>query len=248
LIESELFGHVRGAFTGADRDKIGKFEVAGNGTLLLDEIDALDLDQQVKLLKVIETREFEPVGSHDTRLGKARLIVASNVCLEELVEQQRFRQDLYYRLNVLKFELPPLRERPLDVIPLAMDFLTSVARRCHSTIRSVHPGFLDALTRYSWPGNLRELNHCMERAVVLCRDGKLFAGCLPQAILTGTSSLNGNSLRAVNTGHLIEKIADSERLIIEEVLRRHNFRRTSAAQELGVSRVTLYNKMKKYGL
>lgn len=248
LIESELFGHVKGAFTGADRNKLGKFEAAGEGTILLDEIDALTLEQQVKLLRVIETREFEPVGSNETRSMRARLIVASNVCLETLVANNRFRNDLYYRLNVLKFHLLPLRERPRDVAPLALEFVESAAAKCGVAIKGVHPSFIDTLRAYHWPGNLRELNNCMERAVVLCRGGILTATCLPPAILQGERHPNPTSTNASNQVSLVDKVAVSERTIIREVLRRHGFRRTPAAQELGVSRVTLYNKMKKYGL
>ncbi|MFO0944972.1 MAG: sigma-54 dependent transcriptional regulator [Planctomycetota bacterium] len=250
LIESELFGHERGAFTGADRDKIGKFEAAGDGTLLLDEIDALDLEQQVKLLRVIELREFEPVGSNETRTVRARVIVASNVCLETLVANNRFRKDLYYRLNVLKFNLPPLRERILDVVPMAFSFVRHAAEKCSVKIARVKPDFVDAIKSYHWPGNLRELSNCMERAVVLCRNGTLSASCLPAAISQGarpSSSLREDVVVQPNQS-LPHKVAESERIIIEEVLRKHNYRRGPAAEELGVSRVTLYNKMKKYGI
>lgn len=262
LIESELFGHVKGAFTGADRMKAGKFEAAGEGTLLLDEIDALTLEQQVKLLRVIETREFEPVGSNETNVFRARLIVASNVCLETLVDNQRFRSDLYYRLNVLKFHLLPLRDRPRDIVPLALQFVDAAARKCGVAIKHVHPDFIEALKRYHWPGNLRELSNCMERSVVLCRSGALALNCLPASVLNPPAASRppesiertmvpmtpSHGVMAASAERLGEKVATSEKAIIAEVLRRHGERRGPAARELGVSRVTLYNKMKKYGM
>ncbi|MCA9072056.1 MAG: sigma 54-interacting transcriptional regulator, partial [Planctomycetaceae bacterium] len=142
LIESELFGHARGAFTGADRNKIGRFQAAGHGTLLLDEIDVLDPKQQAKLLRVIETGEYEMVGSTETKLSEARLVVASNVNLEELTEKSKFRADLYYRLNVLEFPLPCLKDRPLDILSLAMDFVKEFSQKHDITIQTVHVDFL----------------------------------------------------------------------------------------------------------
>ena len=141
LIESELFGHVKGAFTGAERNKIGKFEAAENGTLLLDEIDVLGPEQQAKLLRVIETGEYELVGSNETRTSNARAIVASNVDLEILMENERFRPDLYYRLNELKFYIPPLRKRALDIVPLALSFVESFCRKHEIPIHTIHPEF-----------------------------------------------------------------------------------------------------------
>ncbi|MDA1231961.1 MAG: sigma 54-interacting transcriptional regulator [Planctomycetota bacterium] len=173
LIESELFGHIRGAFTGADRNKIGRFEAAGRGTMLLDEIDVLDLKQQTKLLKIIETGDFEMVGSTETRRSEARLIVASNVNLQELVEQNKFRSDLYYRLNVLEFRLPALRDRQRDIPHLAMQFVRELCIEHSITIKSVDIAFLDALKKYSWPGNLRELKNHVRRAVLFSHDGLL---------------------------------------------------------------------------
>lgn len=253
LIESELFGHAKGAFTGADRNKVGRFEAVGKGTLLLDEIDSLTLDQQAKLLRVIETGEFEPVGSNETLRLEARLIVASNVSLETLVSNQRFRMDLYYRLNVLRFHLPPLRERLRDVVPLAMEFVDEVCRRCNVAIEGVHPQFIAAVKSYHWPGNIRELKNCMERAVILSRDVHLSPASLPPAV-TQISPIAPAPLSMVpgrtapRNASLTEKVASSEQSIIEEALRRHHNKRAPVARELGISRVTLYNKMRKYGL
>jgi DNA-binding NtrC family response regulator len=160
LIESELFGHVKGAFTGAERNKEGKFEIANSGTLLLDEIDCLDQNQQMKLLRVIETGEFERVGCNETQKTNARLIAAANLDLKGLVDQGQFRPDLYYRLSVLEFKVPPLRDRPYDIVPLTLGFVEEFREKHGITIRRIHPEFLQRLRFYDWPGNIRELkNH-----------------------------------------------------------------------------------------
>lgn len=241
LIESELFGHVKGAFTSADRNKIGKFEAADEGTLLLDEIDAVSPEQQAKLLRVIETGEFEPVGSNDTRTSHTRLVVASNVDLKQLMDQNEFRPDLYYRLNVLEFLIPPLRERPLDIVPLTLSFIQEFCVQHGVAIRRVHPDFLRVLKEYDWPGNIRELKNHVRRAVLFCQTGEL----TPQDLATTTMA----SANAAGTGStLSEKVAKSEREILEEALRAHGSNRTATAKSLGISRVGLYKKMKKYGM
>ncbi len=261
LIESELFGHTKGSFTSAHQDKEGKFIAARRGSLLLDEIDALGLEQQVKLLRVIETGEFEPVGTNDTQVCQARLIVASNLELQPLVEQHRFRSDLYYRLNMMKFVIPPLRHRKMDVIPLAKKFVRQFSIKHEVQIDEIDPKAFDTLLNYPWPGNVRELEHVIQRAVIFCRNGRLLKQDLPQHILSGNAGptndptvvlpksqiakeLNGKH-EALSLGN---QIALSEKEIIEQSLFKNSFRRTKTAQELGISRVTLYNKMKKYGL
>jgi DNA-binding NtrC family response regulator len=264
LIESELFGYVKGAFTGADGDKKGKFAAASHGTLLLDEIDVLAPDQQAKLLRVIETGEYEPVGSNETQTSSARLIVASNIDLEELVAAGKFRMDLYYRLNTLSFHLLPLRERPWDIEYLARKFAIDQSRAHHIELAHIEPEFLAALRHYDWPGNIRELENVIRRAVLYCRDGVLSLGDLPSAMRpagkvpapNGNGRTNGKSGggRPAGNGHgrtsstLEERIEEIERRIIEECLQRHNYHRTDTARELGISRVTLYNKMKKFGM
>ncbi|MFO1021941.1 MAG: sigma-54 dependent transcriptional regulator [Planctomycetales bacterium] len=253
LIESELFGHVRGAFTSAHADKEGKFLAAGRGTILLDEIDVLGPDQQVKLLRVIETGEFEPVGSNRTVKSQARLIVASNLELQPLVEQGRFRPDLYYRLNMLKFEVPPLRTRQMDIIPMAHKFIAEMAQKHHITIQEVDQTLLDALVQYPWPGNVRELENVIQRAVIYCKDGVLSARQLPSYIQLGiVGPSNDASVRLEAhtnpASSLGRQIAYTERDIIEQTLSKNNFSRTKTAKALGISRVTLYNKMKKYGM
>ena len=247
LIESELFGYVKGAFTGADQNKYGKFAAANTGTLLLDEIDVLAPDQQAKLLRVIETGEYEPVGSNDTQTSGARVIVASNFDLEELVKTDKFRMDLYYRLNTLSFHLPPLRERPWDVEFLARRFALNHSQAHHIELKHIEPDFLTALRHYHWPGNIRELENVIRRAVLYCRDGLLAPADLPSFMRPsgkGNSS-GGNGQKALTLEWRVDEI---ERRIIEECLERHNHHRTDTAKELGISRVTLYNKMKKYGM
>ena len=298
LIESELFGYVKGAFTGADRDKEGKFAAAGTGTLLLDEIDVLSLDQQAKLLRVIETGEYEPVGSNDTEMSKARLVVASNYNLEDLVQKGNFRIDLYYRLNILKFRLLPLRERPWDIEYLARKFALEHSRTHDIPLREIEATFLDTLRQYTWPGNIREMENVIRRAVLYCQRGVLSvrdlpsnvrqpkpfkAGAMSDAVVPLSSAQRGSLVNsaamAVNVSDIhhvsrgglnvasetLEPAEDEslvggpsrtlearvdliERRIIEDCLRRNNHRRKETAAEFGISRVTLYNKMKKYGL
>lgn len=256
LIESEMFGHVKGSFTSAHADKDGKFIAAGQGTILLDEIDVLGPEQQVKLLRVIESGEFEPVGSNRTHKSQARLIVASNVDLQPLVEQKRFRPDLYYRLNMLKFEIPPLRARRPDVVPLAKKFIHEQAAKHRIEITSIDDSLFASLLNYPWPGNVRELEHVIQRAVIYCRDGILSARQLPSHVVAcqpGPSQDLGPLFDRFADddfmrGSLGRQVALSEREIIEQTLFQNNQSRTNTARALGISRVTLYNKMKKYGI
>lgn len=256
LIESELFGHMKGAFTSAHADKEGKFIAARRGTILLDEIDVLGPEQQVKLLRVIESGEFEPVGSNRTHKSEARLIVASNVDLQPLVEKGRFRPDLYYRLNMLKFDVLPLRARQPDIIPLARKFVAEQSVKHGVAIDRIDESLFTALLRYPWPGNVRELEHVIQRAVIYCRDGVLSAHHMPAHIVMGVAG-PGNEGLPINdrfmTGEsasssLNQQVAFSEREIIEQALFKNNHSRTNTARSLGISRVTLYNKMKKYGM
>lgn len=249
LIESELFGHVRGAFTSADRSKIGKFEAAGRGSLLLDEIDVLGPVQQTKLLRVIESGEFEPVGSNETRKSQARLIVASNVDLKELMQREEFRPDLYYRLNVLEFHIPPLRERPRDIVPLTLGFIEEFSATHGIQVHAVHPTFLAALKAYDWPGNIRELKNHIRRAVLFCQNGELTVHDLATNLLqprAGTA-YGGEGARG-EAASLSERVASTEQEILEAALRANGYRRTATAQALGISRVGLYKKMRKYGM
>lgn len=253
LIESELFGHVKGAFTSAHTDKDGKFLAAGKGTILLDEIDVLSPEQQVKLLRVIEKGEFEPVGSNVTHQVQARIIAASNLELQPLVEEGRFRPDLYYRLNTLCFQIPPLRKRLPDIEPLARYFVHLHAQKHGIEVVDISDDFLETLLRYPWPGNVREMENAVRSAVIYCEKGRLTLDTLPPNIVQGTagpandpsvagffSSRRGDSLGS--------RVQFTERDIIEQALLNNSFSRTRTAKELGISRVTLYNKMKKYGM
>ncbi len=249
LIESELFGHVKGAFTGADRTTVGRFEAAERGTLLLDEIDVLGPKEQSKLLRVIETGEFEAVGSTETRHTEARLIVASNVDLKSLMARNEFRADLYYRLNVLEFPIPPLRRRPLDIVPMALEFVQEFSSRHQIAISRIHPEFLEMLKLYDWPGNLRELKNQMRRAVLFCHRNELSPRELsPHIVQSVKAGERPEGRPAVASRRLADKMAFSEQEVLGNALRAHNYKRTATAEALGLSRVGLYKKMKKYGL
>lgn len=252
LIESELFGHTKGSFTSAHADKEGKFIAARRGTMLLDEIDVLGLEQQVKLLRVIETGEFEPVGSNVTHRSQARLVVASNLDLEPLVEQHKFRPDLYYRLNMLKFVIPPLRERPADIVPLARKFIKRFEDKHQIQVQQIEDAFFRSLLSYPWPGNVRELEHVIQRAVIYARDGVLTREQLPPHILAGDIGPSNDPTVSLKRRFdpdettLEQQMALTEKELIEQALLRNSFSRTNTAKDLGISRVTLYNKMKKY--
>lgn len=250
LIESELFGHTRGAFTGADRNKIGRFQAAGRGTLLLDEVDVLDLKQQTKLLKVIEEGEYEMVGSTEARRSEARLIVASNIKLQQLVDDGKFRLDLYYRLNVLEFLLPPLRERMLDLIPLAMQFIEELAREHDIVIRRVHRDFLEALHAHDWPGNLRELKNHLRRAVLFSDNDELTVNDLPHKVIQAqfTPAALRRHTPESSSWKLVERVAQSEKEMLRAALEANDNNRTQTAKALGISRVGLYKKLRRLGL
>ena len=253
LIESELFGHTKGSFTSAHADKDGKFLAAGSGTILLDEIDVLTPDQQVKLLRVIEKGEFEPVGSNRTITVKARIIAASNLQLQPLVEQGRFRPDLYYRLNTLSFTLPPLRKRMSDIEPLARYFVHRHASLFGIEVVEITPEFLECLLRYPWPGNVREMENAIRSAVIYSVDGKMTVDTLPahvvDCILGPANDSSVTAFFATRKGESLENRIDvTEKDMIEQALLNNNFSRTNTAKYLKISRVTLYNKMRKHGI
>jgi two-component system, NtrC family, response regulator HydG len=271
LIESEMFGHAKGAFTGADRAKVGKFEAAGKGTILLDEIDALGLEQQAKLLRVIETGAFETVGSNTTKQCAARIIVASNWDLEAAMLAGKFRQDLYYRINVLAFYLPPLRDRVRDIGPLARGLAAHYAAKYGKELFAINADALQALEAFPWPGNIRQLENVVQQAVLIGAGPELLREHLPQRVRDFSPSEQGNSsmkqngcammetadapstlpgaVPAPGNGRLLaDRRASEERAILERALAEANNSRSRAAQTLGISRATLYNKMKKYGM
>jgi DNA-binding NtrC family response regulator len=244
LIESELFGHVRGAFTGAERDRVGKFEAAHTGTLLLDEIDVLTLAQQAKLLRIIDSGEFEAIGCNEPRRTAARLIVATNADLKKMVAESRFRADLYYRLKVVEFCIPSLRHRPRDIVPLALHFIDSCCKRYQVRLNRIERAFMRFLEGYAWPGNVRELENAMHRAVLFCRNGELSVEDLPADLQS--EPCNGNT--RTHASPLTAKLMITEQSIIEQALKSHGQNRKETAQALGITRVGLYKKMKKLGM
>jgi len=256
LIESELFGHVRGAFTGADRDRPGKLAAAGKGTLLLDEVNSLPMPLQTKLLRAVDERVFEPVGSNKAQPLRARLVAASNAGLEVEVSAGRFRADLYYRLNVVSFYLPPLRDRRQVVGPLARKFLAEFAARNRPDLRGLSAEAVRALEAYHWPGNVRQLRNVVERAAALCPNQEILRSDLPEVIRSpmqpaarataDAPALAGESSTVCLT--LSQSKAEAEVLRITEALRKHGNNRLRAAAELGISRMGLYKKLHKYGI
>jgi DNA-binding NtrC family response regulator len=252
LVESTFFGHVKGAFTGATDNKMGKFEAAGTGTLLLDEIDTLGLEQQASLLRVIETGEFEPVGSNETRRCTARVVVASNWDLETAVRQGRFREDLYYRLNVMSFHLPPLRERIQDVAPLVRGIVARFNTRHRKDLFEIGPEALDVLEAYPWPGNIRQLDNVLQQSVLLSSGPLLLPEHLPPSVRDPLQTVLTRSPVAPaappTSPSLLHSREQTERIAIQRALASHGHSRSRTAQALGISRVTLYKKMKKYRL
>jgi DNA-binding NtrC family response regulator len=250
LIESEMFGHVRGAFTGADREHTGKFTKVGGGTLLLDEVDALPPSLQAKLLRVLGEKVYEPVGSNRSLPLEARLIAASNRDLAREVEEGRFRADLYYRINVVGFCLPPLRERRNVIPSLCNKFIEEFAASRGCRVRSIDPLALRALVDHNWPGNIRELRNVVERAVVLCPASTIRLEDLPDDIVAASAPASAEAVPAAELDLLSPSLEDArgraEYHRILEALRRNLNNRVRAATELGISRMTLYNKLQKY--
>jgi DNA-binding NtrC family response regulator len=238
VFESELFGHVKGAFTDAKTDRVGRFELADGGTLFLDEIANVPLNQQTRLLRVIETGEFERVGSSKTIRVNVRLISASNADLNAEVTQGRFRQDLLFRLNTVEIHVPPLRERREDIAPLAAHFLDIHARHYRKSIEGFEPAALQTLLDHPWPGNVRELNHVVERAVLMAPDRLIRAGDLGLRVpaQAGVPRLDEMSLEAV------------ESYLIKKTLARFEGNAKKAAEALGLSRSAFYRRLEKHGL
>ena len=240
LFESELFGHVKGAFTDAHTDHVGKFEQADGGTLFLDEIGNIPLHLQAKLLRVIQSRSVVRVGGSQAIPVNIRLICATNMDLEHLVREGRFREDLYYRINTVHIALPALRERREDIVPLAERFIGQYAQKYHRPLTGLDESARAVLESGHWSGNIRELQNCIEKAVILSDGSELTAKDLQTDARSGPGMTTSGTLKAINE-------ADEERLV-REAMERSNGNISSAAKILGVSRPTLYAKLKKYGL
>ncbi|MCU0452942.1 MAG: sigma-54 dependent transcriptional regulator [Bacteroidetes bacterium] len=236
LLESELFGHERGAFTGAHYRRKGKLELADGGTLFLDEVGNISAKTQMDLLRVLETKQFTRVGGNDVLRTDFRVVCATNSDLEQAVKQGTFREDLYYRLNVFSIVLPPLRERRSDIPLLANYFVKKYALQMNKAVTGLAPDAMEQVVQYSWPGNVRELENAIERAMVLGTPPMLKASDLPFQMT--------NERGRIRTGTL----ADIERAYVTEVLERNRWNISRSAEELDIDRVTLYHKIDKYGL
>ncbi len=268
LLESELFGHVKGAFTGAHADKVGKFFAANGGSLFLDEINSASPGMQLKLLRVLQERRFEPVGSNQTVEVDVRVILASNQPLEDLVSRGLFRQDLYYRINVVKIELPPLRERVSDITMLAEHFLKVHGASLGKTMSGFDAAAMDLLRRYSYPGNVRELSNIVERAAVLSRSPTIRPEDLPSHVVSGAPIIGGftahptgplpawaglaaaPALGGEDDGPLSleSSMKEPERQIILGALKTTGWNKLKAAELLKINRTTLYKKMKRLNI
>lgn len=238
LLESELFGHVRGAFTGAVRDHPGRIAACEGGSLLLDEIGDLPLAVQPKLLRFLQDREYERMGDARTRHADVRIMAATNTDLEAAVEQKRFREDLFYRLNVIRIEIPPLRERREDIIPLAESLLVFFGRKNHRRFTGFSDESIEMMRQYNWPGNVRELRNAIERAAILCRGEQVGAEYLTEGITTNRRSLNVGdfvSLSRITEEHIRRVLAQAQSL-------------QEAAQILGIDQATLWRRRKQYGI
>jgi DNA-binding NtrC family response regulator len=246
LLESELFGHVAGSFTGATHDKIGKFLQADGGTLFLDEVATASPGLQVKLLRVLQDREFEPVGGTKTHRVDVRLVLATNCNLEDMVRRGEFREDLYYRINVISITQPPLRERIGDIPLLLEHYFAHFCEQTGKKITGFDEQALQALQRYSWPGNVRELVNVVERSVVLSKGPVVALSELPDAIRR--EELARTDLSGCTAANLKSALALPEKQIILDALGAHGWSRQDTAKALGINRTTLYKKMKKFGI
>jgi len=236
LLESELFGYVRGAFTDAKQNKPGRFQLADQGTLFLDEIGDISPAMQVKLLRVLQEGTFEPLGSTKTYQSDVRIIAATSRYLPSLIEQGQFRQDLYYRINVMTIDIPPLRERK-DDIPLLIDhYLNHLNHTTDKQIRSVNVETMELLLKYDYPGNVRELQNILEHAVVLCKNHELLPNMLPSHV----AALSSGTPHPASPPNLLEL----EQQTILEALKQHNWNKTQTAKALGIARTTLWRKLK----
>ena len=250
IIESELFGHTKGAFTGAISDRKGRFELADGGTILLDDIDSFSLDLQVKLLRVLQQKEFERVGDYKTVKVDVRVIVSTNQNLEEAVAEKRFREDLYYRLNVISIKAPALREKKKDLPLLIEYFVNLYSKENHKKTKTVSPEAQRVLINYNWPGNVRELENIIERAIILDTDGIVGKDDLPEIILDGAEAFDSKRKADFNKNFasLKDALEEPEKIYILKILQEVGWNKKRAARKLGVNRTTLYNKLRRYNL
>jgi formate hydrogenlyase transcriptional activator len=241
LLESELFGHERGSFTGAIAQKIGRLELAHQGSLFLDEIGDIPLELQPKLLRVLQEREFERLGSTRTQKVDVRIVAATHRDLEGMILEKQFRSDLYYRVNVVPIHIPPLRERPEDIPLLVQHFVEQAARRMRKTIDTIPSETVDALIRYRWPGNIRELENVIERAVILSPGPvlRLSTRDLKSRIMPGQNPDRHQTLEEVERSHILKTLKDTKWVLSGP---------SGAAARLGLNRSTLYFRMKKLGI
>lgn len=246
LFESEVFGHVKGAFTDARDDRAGRFEEANGGTIFLDEIGNLSPAQQARLLTVLQQRQVTRVGSNKARPIDVRLICATNADLNERVADRSFRQDLLYRINTIELHLPALRERPSDIGPLADHFLKKYAKQYNRSISGLSPALLAEMKQYRWPGNVRELQHAVERAVILSRPD--VAGVTQGTLLEPTNFIFKNGSASVSPVNETLQLEDMERQLIQQAMQKHRGSITDVARELGLSRQALYRRLEKFGL
>ncbi len=243
LLESELFGHEAGAFTGANARRKGRFELAHGGTLFLDEIGDMSLPTQAKILRVLQEGAFERVGGNDTINVDVRLLAATHKDLEQMIKEETFRQDLYFRLAVIPLDLPPLRERQEDISDLANHFLAKKNKKNNKTIKGFHPETLNIFMRYNWVGNIRELENTIERAVILCLGDQITPRELPPRFFPDNATPNSNKFAARGW-----TLRDMEREMIRATLHDTNNNQSLAAKNLGIARQTLINKIKEYDL
>lgn len=238
LFESEMFGHTKGAFTDAKSSRIGRFELAKNGSLFLDEIANIPLSQQAKLLRILETGEYEVLGSSQTQFTSVRLISATNGNFKQLIEKELFREDLFYRINTIEFRVPSLKERALDIIPLAEHFIELYCKKYTKPSIKLNSTAVKALEEYHWPGNIRELSHLMERAVLLCRNNELSVSSL---------NLNSNQSAATQSGNLpMMTLENAEKQLITQALDQVDQNVPKASKLLGLTKSSLYRRLEKY--
>jgi transcriptional regulator with PAS, ATPase and Fis domain len=245
LLESELFGHVRGSFTGAFRDKKGKFEEANGGTIFLDDINSASPNLQIKFLRVLQEKVIERVGGNVPIPTDVRIITATNTSLQEEVAKQNFREDLYYRINVVSFTIPPLRDRLSDIEPLSEHFISQFNRVHHREIKAISKSALQVCLQYQWPGNVRELENVIERAVILSPGEFIVPESLPANIREGQPTISGETFKHLTLEEAMER---AEKQIILETLESFSWNRQLSARTLGVSRTTLFNKMRRLQL